>query len=80
MTRVTVQYYAILREQAGMSSESVETSCATAQELYAELARVHGFTLPRALMKVAVNGEFAGWDSSLAGGDQIVFIPPVAGG
>ena len=80
MTRVTVQYYAILREQAGSSSESVDTVAATAADLYTELAERHRFSLARSLMKVAINGEFAGWDTPLSGGDHVVFIPPVAGG
>jgi molybdopterin synthase sulfur carrier subunit len=32
------------------------------------------------MLKVAVNEEFAAWDQPLAGGDRVVFIPPVAGG
>jgi len=75
-----VQYYAILREQAGKSSEEVDTAAATAEELYAELAARHRFTLARSVMKVAINGEFAGWGTALGPGDHVVFIPPVAGG
>lgn len=80
MTTVRVQYYAILREQAARSSESVDTAAATAEGLYAELAGRHGFTLPRSALKVAVNGEFAPWATPLADNDDVVFIPPVAGG
>ncbi len=80
MTAVTVQYYAILREQAGRSSESLDSRAATAEELYWELAAHHGFTLPQSLMKVAINGEFAVWGTALNDGDHVVFIPPVAGG
>ena len=80
MSSVTVQYYAILREQAGRSSEQVATAAATAADLYAELAARHQFTLARSVMKVALNGEFADWASALKDGDHVVFIPPVAGG
>ena len=80
MTAITVQYYAILREQAGRSSESLDSRAISAQELYRELATRHGFTLPQSLMKVAINGEFAVWDCVLNDGDHVVFIPPVAGG
>jgi molybdopterin converting factor small subunit len=31
-------------------------------------------------LKVAVNDEFRDWDTPLAAGDRVVFIPPVAGG
>ncbi len=80
MTQITVQYYAILREQAGTSSQTVETDVATAEALYAQLAAQHHFTLARTLMKVAINGEFAAWGTALNQGDHVVFIPPVAGG
>lgn len=78
--RVTIQYFALLREQAGRSEELVDTAAATAGALYAELQARHGFTLPERALKVAVNDEFATWDQALATGDRIVFIPPVAGG
>ncbi len=80
MTTVSVQYYAILREQAGMSHESVDTEAVTAEQLYAQLSARHRFTLARSLLKVAVNGEFSSWAATLSNGDQVVFIPPVAGG
>jgi molybdopterin converting factor subunit 1 len=78
--QLKIQYYAILREQAGRSEETVETAAATASELFAELHAQHGFTLSREQLKVAVNGEFCDWSHVLGAGDAVVFIPPVAGG
>lgn len=75
-----VQYFALLREQAKCSEESLQTDAATARDLYAELTARHGFTLPADMLKVAVNAEFADWSRPLAAGDTVVFIPPVAGG
>lgn len=80
MTQVHVQYYAVLREQAQRSEESVSTSAATPAALYDELRARHGFALARTQLRVAVNGEFADWNAPLAEGARIVFIPPVAGG
>jgi molybdopterin-guanine dinucleotide biosynthesis protein A len=77
---VRVQYYAILREQAGRSDETLDTSAATPAELYAELRRRHPFQLAPAQLKVALNSEFADWHTPLKHGDTVVFIPPVAGG
>jgi molybdopterin converting factor subunit 1 len=77
---VDVQYFAILREQAGRPAESLDTSAATPAELYEEVRAAHGLTLPRALLRVAVNEEFCDWSRPLAPGDRVVFIPPVAGG
>jgi molybdopterin-guanine dinucleotide biosynthesis protein A len=75
-----VQYYAILREQAGRSEETLDTSAATPAELYAELRKRHPFQLGAEQLKVALNSEFADWQTSLKHGDTVVFIPPVAGG
>ena len=46
MPRVSLQYYALLREQAGRQAETLDTSAATPAALYAELAARHGFRLP----------------------------------
>jgi molybdopterin-guanine dinucleotide biosynthesis protein A len=77
---VTVQYFALLREQAGCSVESVRSTARTPAELYAELTTRHPFTLPKEMLKVAINAEFGDWTQPLAEGDTVVFIPPVAGG
>jgi len=80
MNTVTVQYFAILREQAGRSEESLATVAANPGALWAELQARHGFTLRRDALKVAVNDDFATWDTTLRDRDRVVFIPPVAGG
>jgi len=77
---LTVEYYALLREQAGRRSETLQSSAGTARELYAELAARYPFTLPAELLRVAVNAEFASWSTALKDGDAVVFLPPVAGG
>ena len=75
-----VQYFALLREQARCSDETVVSTAATPRELFAELTARHGFSLPAQMLKVAVNTEFADWSRPLTAGDTVVFIPPVAGG
>jgi len=75
-----VQYFALLREQAGRRDEAVMTRAATPRELFTELAARHHFTLGTEHLKVAVNTEFSDWSRPLAAGDTVVFIPPVAGG
>jgi molybdopterin-guanine dinucleotide biosynthesis protein A len=77
---IRVQYYALLREEAGRSEEAVATCAATPRELFEELKARHPFSLPPAMLRVAVNDEFGDWSQSLADGDRVVFIPPVAGG
>ena len=80
MPRIHIKYYAALRQQAGSSGESLDSVAEDAAALYESLAARHGFTLPQALLRVAVNGEFADWDRPLGEGDEVVFLPPVAGG
>jgi molybdopterin converting factor subunit 1 len=80
MKSVTVQYFALLREQAGRSEETVRTAAADPAALFAELRARHGFALGPEVLKVAVNDDFAGWETVLREGDRVVFIPPVAGG
>jgi molybdenum cofactor guanylyltransferase len=78
--QLKIQYYALMREQAGRSDETLETAASTPADLYSELKARYGFTLSREQLKVAVNSEFASWSRKLAAGDSVVFIPPVAGG
>jgi molybdenum cofactor guanylyltransferase len=77
---IKVQYYALLREQAGRSEEALVTSAGTPKELYEELKARYPFSLAPEMLRVAVNTEFGEWSQPLADGDAVVFIPPVAGG
>ena len=78
--RVRVRYFAVLREQAGRGGEELETSAQTALELYQELRHRHGLGLEPERLRVAVNDEFGDWQTRLAEGDTVAFLPPVAGG
>ena len=80
MPRLHLRYYATLREAAGRSGETVDTGATTPAALYSELAGRYGFSLGRSQLQVAVNSAFADWDRGLGDGDEVVFIPPVAGG
>lgn len=77
---VRLQYFASLRERRGLSREEIATAADTPAGLYAELSARHGFALPVARVRVAVNGEFAELSQPLKNGDEVAFIPPVAGG
>ena len=80
LRHITVQYYALLREQAGRREEALTTAARTPGELYAELAGRYPFSLKPETLRVAINSEFRDWTTPLAEGDAVVFIPPVAGG
>ncbi len=77
---IRVQYFALFREQAGRSEESLQTAAATPAQLYNELQARHPFKLAPEQLKVAINSDFADWNAPLHDGDTVVFIPPVAGG
>jgi sulfur-carrier protein len=80
MRKVEVSYFAWLRERAGLDSESVSTSASTPAQLWSELDARHDFATERGQLRVAVNDSFSTWDTQLADGDRVVFIPPVSGG
>ena len=80
MITVEVQYFAILREQRGLTHERLTTAATTPAALYEELRAKYPFTLPADRVRAAVNGEFVAASAALKEGDQVVFIPPVAGG
>ncbi len=80
MNELTIEYFALLREQRGQANERLATTAATPAALYAELQARQGFTLPGDRVRAAINGAFAAADATLRSGDHVVFIPPVAGG
>jgi molybdopterin converting factor subunit 1 len=75
-----VRFFAVLREQAGVSSLTVTTAAPTPAALYAELQARHPLTFPARLLRVSINERYADMTATLATGDRVVFIPPVAGG
>ena len=80
MITISVQYFAILREQRGLAQETLATGAATPAALYDELRARHKFTLPGDRIRAAVNDAFVAADAALRESDRVVFIPPVAGG
>lgn len=77
---IQIQYFANLREIRGVCSEKIQTCANTPEELYTELKLHHSFPAEIKHMRVAVNSEFSPWDRLLESEDEVVFIPPVAGG
>ena len=77
---VHLHYYAVLREESGISDESVQTLARTPADLYTELADRHGFSLEAEYVKVVVNAEIREWGCAIRDGDTVIFLPPVSGG
>ncbi|HEY8241487.1 MAG TPA: MoaD/ThiS family protein [Kiritimatiellia bacterium] len=80
MTNVRVRYVASLREDAGCEIEEIATDCSSAASLYEALRARHGFRFELRHLRVAVNNRFESMDAALKAGDEVLFLPPVAGG
>ena len=78
--KIHVHYYAILKEERGLIQETIETASTTPLEVYRELKDKYHFRLSIEKIKVAVNDEFADWQTELKSEDTLIFIPPLAGG
>jgi molybdopterin converting factor subunit 1 len=78
--KIRLLYFASLRDRAGCADEALDTRASTASELYADVARRHGFAFAPERLRVAVNGALVPWSHAIADGDEIVFLPPVSGG
>lgn len=79
--KIHIQYFAIFRQQRGLSQEDKEISKNTsAKTLYNDLAKKNGFKLSVDSIRVAINDHFTSINEILRDGDHIVFIPPVSGG
>lgn len=82
--KITVKYFASIREMVGVSSESVETSASTLAALRDELlARggLHALALARSrTLRIALNQTMADEAAALLDNAEVAFFPPVTGG
>lgn len=78
--KLTIKYFAALRECVGKSEEEFSASVTTVEEVYQMLNDKYTFPVDKHHLKVALNEEYAQFDDKISEGDTIVFIPPVAGG
>jgi molybdopterin synthase catalytic subunit len=80
--QVTVKLFGSLREATGVKELAVRLpDGARLDDLSALLAREHAaFAGMESRLRAAVNHEVAERDAALADGDEVAFLPPVAGG
>lgn len=79
---VRLLFFAVLRDIAGADERELAVSEGTTardvwQALRAEYAKLAGYAQPP---MVAINETYAAPETVLRDGDELAFIPPVAGG
>ena len=77
---ITVRYFAMFREHAGLGEETLRLDVTTAQDVFELTRQRHGSSEPNGHCKVAINDQMAAWDSPVSDGDTVLLFPPVAGG
>lgn len=80
MKSITVRYFALFRENAGVSEETLDLTAATAKDVFDLTRERHGSNEPLGHCKVAINDAMADWDTVVNDGDTVLLFPPVAGG
>ncbi len=80
--RVTVRFFARLRDMAGTSELIREVAApATVQTVWTSLtAEMPSLMKYEGAMSVAVNAEYARMAAAVHDGDEVAFLPPVSGG
>ncbi len=84
INKITVRYFASIREAVGQGSETLDTAAATVGALRAELI-ARGGAYAQCLaqgkaVRMAVNQELSGEGDALPAGAEVAFFPPVTGG
>ena len=80
MKTITVRYFAMFREHAGLDEETLTLEVATTADVFGATRHRHGSAQPNGPCKVAVNDVMADWASPVSDGDTVLLFPPVAGG
>jgi sulfur-carrier protein len=82
--KVTVKYFASIREAIGRGSEAIETGARSCGELRDELL-ARGEPYAQALargkaVRMALDQVMSGESAAIAEGCEVAFFPPVTGG
>lgn len=80
MKTITVRYFAMFREQAGVDQETLTLDVETAADVFEYTKSRHGSAEPSGHCKVAINDKMADWSTPISEGDTVLLFPPVAGG
>jgi len=77
---ITVRYFAMFREHAGLDEETLTIDANDAADVFRATRSRHGSSEPSGHCKVAINDVMASWESPINDGDTVLLFPPVAGG
>ena len=84
--KVTVKYFASLREAIGLGAEMLETTATTLGQLRGELVARGGAyaeldaAFKDRTLRMALNQDMANDDATLNNNCEVAFFPPVTGG
>ncbi len=80
--RIRVLYFGQAKDAAGTSDEELSLSApASLQDLLEKTESRHAALAKlKKITRIAVNTELAKQDQNLDDGDEVAFLPPVAGG
>lgn len=82
--KITVKYFASIRETIGTSLESVDTTASTLEALRTQLIAMggaHAESLARGrAVRMALNQVMSDESAALVDGAEVAFFPPVTGG
>jgi molybdopterin synthase sulfur carrier subunit len=82
--KITLRYFAQLRESLGLDAEVIETSAIDLAALRQQL-QDRGAPYAQALaadqaLRCALNQQLCQWDTALVDQAEVAFFPPVTGG
>lgn len=79
--KIHLLYFASLRTRAGLAEEELDLpEGTTPSALWDDLKARFGWTPERGQCAIAVNDDYATWDTVLKDRDRVVFLTPIAGG
>jgi molybdopterin synthase catalytic subunit/molybdopterin converting factor small subunit len=79
--RIAARTFAALRETSASRLELELPDAATVEDAWDRfVSRYPAAARYRPVVRVARNGAYAAWESALAEGDEVAFLPPVSGG
>lgn len=82
--KISLRYFAQLRESLGLSEESIETQASDIAGLRAQLLARGGayaeVLAPGRAVRCALNQQLCAWETPLVPGAEVAFFPPVTGG